>query len=259
MRADHVETPSSRMASLAAIARWILVCGMPVCVTLGPASTSADVPGAAADWGRFYPSISLTSDYRYNGVSYSDGPTMQASLHWIGPRKYYAGIWTSGVDFDDPGNTSFELDFYLGRDFDLGSGVLSVEALYTSFPDKSFRGPTYDFYQLKTRLRRPIGPLTIGAQAAWTPAASYGSGEALRIGIESAYAVRKWLSASVNVGRRWIQFGVDRTYWDAGATVSWRRLSLDIRYVDTNLSVADCGDADRCDSTVVGTATYRFW
>ena len=71
--------------------------------------------------GKFYPSVSYTSDYRYNGVSYSGRePTPQASLHWIGARGWYAGVWTSGVDFDDPGNTSVEGDLYAGRSFDFG-------------------------------------------------------------------------------------------------------------------------------------------
>ena len=43
--------------------------------------------------GKFYPSVSYTSDYRYNGVSYSGRePTPQASLHWLGPHGWYAGV-----------------------------------------------------------------------------------------------------------------------------------------------------------------------
>ena len=88
--------------------------------------------------GKFYPSVSYTSDYRYNGVSYSGRePTPQASLHWLGPRGWYAGAWTSGVDFDDPGNTSIEGDLYVGRAVDVGPSRVAGEILYTFFPDKT--------------------------------------------------------------------------------------------------------------------------
>ena len=120
--------------------------------------------------GKFYPSVSYTSDYRYNGVSYSGRePTPQASLHWLGPRGWYAGAWTSGVDFDDPGNTSIEGDLYVGRAVDFGPNRVAGEILYTFFPDKTFRGPTYDFFQLKVRGSRSFEALTLGALTAWTP------------------------------------------------------------------------------------------
>jgi uncharacterized protein (TIGR02001 family) len=210
--------------------------------------------------GKFYPSVSLTSDYRYNGVSYSGRePTPQASLHWLGPRGWYAGVWTSGVDFDDPGNTSIEGDVYLGRAVDFGRTRLAGEVLYTFFPDKTFRGPTYDFLQLKVRGSRSFDALSVGALAAWTPEASYRSGTAWRVAIDASYALTGSLKASASAGRRWIEFGVDRTFWDAGITATWKQLALDLRYVDTNLDQRQCGFSRRCEATLVATVTLRFW
>src|SRR5688572_18709651 len=167
--------------------------------------------------GKFYPSVSLTSDYRYNGVSYSGRePTPQASLHWIGPQGWYAGVWTSGVDFDDPGNTSIEGDVYAGRTIDFGRTRLAGEVLYTFFPDKTFRGPTYDFLQLKVRASRSFEALTVGALAAWTPEASYRSGTAWRVAMDATVSLRAALKASATVGRRCVEIGVDRTFWDVG-------------------------------------------
>jgi uncharacterized protein (TIGR02001 family) len=164
--------------------------------------------------GKFYPSVSYTSDYRYNGVSYTGRePTLQASLHWLGPRGWYAGMWTSGVDFDDPGNTSIEGDLYLGRTLDVGPGRLAGEVLCTFFPDKTFRGSTYDFLQLKIRGSRAFDALTVGALAAWTPEASYDSGTAWRVAVDASYSLHPALKASASVGRRWIEVGVDRTFW----------------------------------------------
>lgn len=210
--------------------------------------------------GKLYASVSLTSDYRYNGVSYSGRqPTPQASLHWLGPGGWYAGAWTSGVDFDDPGNTSIEGDLYAGRTLDFAGTRVAGEVLYTFFPDKTFRGPTYDFLQLKVRGSRSFEALTLGALAAWTPEASYRSGTAWRAAIDAAYSFNGAFKASATAGRRWIETGVDRTFWDAGVTATWKKLALDLRYVDTNLDERECGFSQRCSATVVATLTLRFW
>lgn len=210
--------------------------------------------------GKFYPSVSFTSDYRYNGVSYSGRePTPQASLHWIGPQGWYAGVWTSGIDFDDPGNTSIEGDVYAGRTIDFGRTRLGGEVLYTFFPDKTFRGPTYDFLQLKVRASRSFEALTVGALASWTPEASYRSGTAWRVAMDATVSLHAALKASATAGRRWVEIGVDRTFWDAGVTGTWKKLSLDLRYVDTNLDERECGFTRRCEATIVATLTLRFW
>jgi hypothetical protein len=67
------------------------------------------------------------------------------------------------------------------------------------------------------------------------------------------------VKASATVGRRWIEVGVDRTFWDAGITATWKQLALDLRYVDTNLDEHECGFSKRCSATVVATLTLRFW
>lgn len=231
-----------------------VVLALPLAVALAPARARAELPG------QLYPSVSYTSDYRYNGVSYTGRePTAQASLHWLGPGGGYAGVWTSGVDFDDPGNTSIEADLYLGRTLDFAGTRVAGEVLYTFFPDKTFRGPTYDFLQLKVRASRSIEALTLGMLAAWTPEASYRSGTAWRVVADAAYSFNGALKASATAGRRWVESGFDRTFWDAGVTATWKNLALDVRYVDTNLDERECGFSRRCSATVVATLTLRFW
>ena len=206
---------------------------------------------------RLYPSASITSDYRYNGVSYSDGePAVQLSLYATLPEKFYVGVWSSQVDFNDPGHTSYEIDVYAGRTWNVTGSSLAIEAIYTFFPDKSFAGPTYDFLQGKLRWSRQTGRVTFGGQAAWTSQASYASGTAFRTAFDVAYDARSWLEASAHLGRRWIEVGADRSFWDAGMTLRWRKASLDLRYVDTNLDVSRC--ARSCGTTVVATLTVNL-
>jgi hypothetical protein len=71
----------------------------------------------------------------------------------------------------------------------------------------------------------------------------------------AVYELRDWLSVSASFGSRWIERGEDRLHWDGGLTARWKRLSLDIRYVDTNLSFTECGFSARCDATVIATLT----
>lgn len=207
-----------------------------------------------------YPSVSLTSDYRYNGVSYSDGePAPQLSVHVIAPARFHAGLWASRVDFDDPGDTSIEVDLYAGNTFRVRETDVTIEALYTFFPDKSFRGPTYDFLQAKVDVSRRFEATELEAQIAWTPEASYASGEAIRIAMGTSHRLAERVELSANLGRRWIEHGHDRTYWDIGTTLSWRKLALDLRYVDTNLSASSCSAAAHCDASVVATLTLKLW
>jgi uncharacterized protein (TIGR02001 family) len=218
-------------------------------------------PVAAQDeWGLLLPSVSLVSEYRYDGVSYTDSrPTLQGILHWWRPDNYYAGIFASGVDFNDPGDTRIEIDIYGGRHFDFDKTRLTLSGLYTIFPDNSTPGPTYDFFQGKFAVRRSFDALAVTGSAAWTPEASYGSGTAARIAGEFSYEVSPWLSVSGTLGRRWIERGFDRTFWDAGATFSWRRVELDIRYYDTDLSFAECGFVNWCEAGVVGKVSLNAW
>src|SRR5262245_39497171 len=76
------------------------------------------LPAAAArasDGGGIYSAVTLTSDYRYQGVSNSDQhQALQANVHYFRPDGWYAGIFATTVDFND-GGTSYEIDYYGGR------------------------------------------------------------------------------------------------------------------------------------------------
>jgi uncharacterized protein (TIGR02001 family) len=230
----------------------------PAMRVLALALALVDCAGAQDEWGRLYGALGVTSDYRYNGVSYSDGsPALQGYLHWWRPDGFYAGLWVTGVEFNDPQNTSVEGDLYAGRNFELGRTRITVETLYTFFPDTSTPGPTYDFLQLKLRVARSFRAFTLGAMSAWTPEASYAAGTAWRATIDAAYDIDQRLKLTANVGRRWGERGVDRSYWDAGITASAQHLSLDVRYVDTNLARRECG-VGKCSAAVVATLMWRF-
>jgi uncharacterized protein (TIGR02001 family) len=215
----------------------------------------------AGEWGGLFSQITLTSDYRYQGVSNSDGhAAVQGNIHWWRPDGFYAGVFVTQVDFNDFG-TSYEIDTYAGKNVRLEGGrtELKVEGMYTAFPNNRTPGPTYDFFQGKVAAHRTTGKLTLGGVTSWVPQASYGSGTAWRAEADAAYAIAPNLKVSGLVGRRWIERGQDRSYWSAGAATTWKTLTFDLRYFDTNLSRRQCGyNPGICGATVVGTMTVAL-
>ena len=126
----------------------------------------------------------------------------------------------------------------------------------TTFPDAKGAGPSLDFVQGKLKLERKIGPLTASGSVAYTPSASYGSGEAWAVKSEASYDIRPWLALKADVGKRHSELGQDRAFWSFGAKVSGKQLALDVRYMDTDLDRSQCFYTDWCEPAVVATLTY---
>ncbi|MEM7098171.1 MAG: TorF family putative porin [Pseudomonadota bacterium] len=210
-------------------------------------------------WGVLLPAISLSSDYRFNGMSLSDRkPALQGSLHLWRPDGYYAGLWVSQVDFLD-GETSLELDSYVGRDFAHGKIESKIELMYMAFNDDNVPGPTYDFFQVKTAVKRAFGDTALRATALWSPSGSAGAGQVTQLRVDVEQRVSGFLKLSGLVGRRWTDKAIDRSYWDIGLTLEWKTWDFDIRYYDTNLDAAQCFYTDWCEGGVAAKLTLASY
>src|SRR5262249_21945617 len=79
---------------------------------------------AQAPSSAIFTTLTLASEYRYDGTSNSSGePVAQASLYWWRPDHFYAGVFLTTVDFTgfyDP-DTSYEVDVYAGHNWDFGA------------------------------------------------------------------------------------------------------------------------------------------
>ena len=224
------------------------------------ASPVASEDSEPPKWGALLPAISITSDFRFNGMSLSNRePALQGSLHWWRPDNYYAGVWLSKVDFQDSGGTSIELDTYVGRNFFHGDYESKAEILYSSFNDGDVQGPTYDFFQFKLGTKRRIEDFSVGLAVLWSPAGSAGAGQVSQLRSDVSYSFNQHFKASYAVGRRWAENGVDRTYWDAGLTIEWKKIDLDFRYVDTNLVRSQCFFTDWCEGGFVTKITLASY
>src|SRR5262245_9392635 len=100
-------------------------------VFLGVSITAASSHAHAhKSWGGRSPSVFLTTDYRFEGGSFTGHrPAVQGSLYWAQPGNFYTGLWISNVDFSDLGDptTSYETEIYGGRNFDIGKTRLTLE------------------------------------------------------------------------------------------------------------------------------------
>lgn len=198
-------------------------------------------------WGVLLPAISFSTDYRFNGMSLNNRePVIQGSLHLWRPDGYYAGIWVSEVDFLD-GETTLELDSYIGRNFFHGNYETKIELMYSAFNDDDVSGPTYDFFQLKTGVKRKFEDHTLGLAVLWSPSGSAGAGNVSHLRAEGEYKLNKFVKAVATIGHRWTEIGFDRAYWDVGLTFEWRKVDLDVRYSGTDLSKQECFFTDWCE------------
>jgi uncharacterized protein (TIGR02001 family) len=180
-------------------------------------------------------------------------------LYWLPIADTYAGLWASGVDFEDQGDTSWELTAYAGRTFALGSTLLGFQIGGTMYPNKTAPGDSYDFLKATLEVSQSFGQVTTTWIGNWTPDAAASTRKAGLLRGEVEYAVFPWLSFVGGAGRRWAEAGTDRTYWDGGLSVSASRFTLDVGYADTNLDRSECFYLDWCEPTVLATLTTDLW
>jgi uncharacterized protein (TIGR02001 family) len=209
--------------------------------------------------------LTATSDYRFRGQSQSSRDfAFQGSFDYTTESGFYVGAWASNIDFSDTGDTSsyMELDLYAGYSFSLGEGTeAGVKATYYYYPESP---ATYDYWELQASLSHDMGDLALSAELNYSPDYFFESGSA--IAAAAGIEVPLWdkFSASGHVGHQWIDdnfaFGTDDwLYWDVGVSVALGRLTLDARYVSTNLSEIDCfGGTNLCEGGFVGTASFTF-
>lgn len=219
------------------------------------ASTPNPQPGSR---GGVYSAVTLTSDYRYQGVSSTNqNPAVQGVIHHFRPDGWYAGFFVSQVDYGYTQGPDYELDVYGGKTLKLDRKTdLKLQALASIFPDNKTPGPTFDFVQGGVSIIRKEGPLTLTGLATYVPQGAYRSGQIWRVEGETAYALGQSVTLKALAGHQSAERRPDRSYWSLGGEVRWRHLIFDLRYQNTDLSKAGCGfNPDICGPAVTVAVT----
>ncbi|MCC5856349.1 MAG: hypothetical protein JJU10_11825 [Idiomarina sp.] len=101
----------------------------PLVIAVALAATSYSTVSHAEFGG----SVTLSSDYLYNGVSQTDGkPALQLDLYRAHETGWYVGAFASNVDFGD--DTWLEFDLYGGYEWTGPSGLIfELGALYYTY------------------------------------------------------------------------------------------------------------------------------
>lgn len=130
----------------------------------------AEAPGAITVSGN----VALTSDYRFRGISQSDGkPAIQGGLTVSHESGFYLSTWSSSIDFDSATLGGQEIDVYGGWTGELTPGLkLDAGLLYYIYPGAD-KGLNTDFFEPYISVAGSVGPATVkvGATYAWDQAA----------------------------------------------------------------------------------------
>lgn len=226
-------------------------------------SLAAAAPPAAAQVGAGGVTISgratATTDYRYRGVSQSDGdPALQGSVTIDHVSGLYGGLFVSTLT-DNPRPGQLELSGYAGytREIIPATNIDVGVQLYT-FPDNdSASDATY--FEPYAALRHTLGPVTAEAGAAYAPRQdAFGGDDSLYLyGDISAGLIILPVTVTARVGHtsgpaRFTGFS-DFTDWRIGAEYKSGPATFMLEYVDTDLS-----NAPNADGTVVASLRFGF-
>lgn len=214
--------------------------------------------GAKAEIGVLYPQVNLVSDFRYAGMSNSNGePTVQGSLYLWRPDGFYAGTWVTGVDFGYDGSPTWEIDTYVGHKFSFGKSDLALEVMASVFPDQSGPGPTLNFIQTAAKLEQRIGRFSIREKISWSPEGSYAGGQTWQTVGYVTWKATGWLDLKTSYGAFLSQNARDRKFWEAGVAMKVWDVAFEVLYFDTDLDKAQCFHSTWCEPSVVGKVTWN--
>lgn len=121
----------------------------------------------------------IVSDYRFRGVSLSDGDfAIQGGIDISHDSGFYAGIWGSSIE-DSPAFGHSEIDIYGGWSGEIASGITAdagmLVYIYPNGEDRDINGDRLnsDYWETFGSLTGDIGPLsaTLGIAYSWDQAA----------------------------------------------------------------------------------------
>jgi uncharacterized protein (TIGR02001 family) len=96
--------------------------------------------------------VTLTSDYKFRGISQSnESAAIQGGFDFDITKGFYAGVWGSSVDFDvnEGGfDGSLELDYYAGWAGNLGESEVGIDVGYMYYDYPGDNGDKGDYQEL---------------------------------------------------------------------------------------------------------------
>ena len=182
--------------------------------------------------------IAVTSDYISRGISQTDGDPAIQGYAEFDYGIFYAGIWSSNVDFGTP---DAEIDLSVGvrpetdwAAFDFGY----VQYIYAADTSPTY-GELYGIIEYYA-----TDSFTVGGDIYIAPDYSQYGGVGVFAEGTLDYALPKNFGVSGALGYQGFESSVglpDYWTWNAGVYWSWNdMITLDLRYVGSDLSDGEC-------------------
>ncbi len=235
--------------------------------TLGLACASAWTSPALAIDG-LTANADITSNYVFRGIAQAaNRPAVQGGLDYtLGDSGFAVGTWVSSIDFGD--HTPLEWDVYANYNFNLGPVGASVGVIAYIYEWYGNFGP-YTWVEPNIGLSHDFGIFSWSAKAFWAPSVpngyltirqQYNPDSSWYLTTGASVPVAPWLALSGNIGYQGYSgkpAGVsDDSYteWDLGATLTYDKYSLDLRYIDTSKHILPAIKA----ATIAGVGAPAF-
>ena len=217
-----------------------------------PALAQRSVGGGFTITGR----ATATTDYRYRGISQSDGdPALQGTATLSHDSGLYGGVWASSLTDVSPAG-EVEIEYYAGFAREIGSGTdLDVGLLYTTYPDASAPGDP-NYIEAYASLSHTLGPVTAEVGTFYAPEQdSLGGDDNIYVyGDLTAGIPLTPLSVIGHLGYSsgGLAPGGNYVDWSLGIEMDQGPFRVGLSYVDSDL------DLPNADATLVASVSVGF-
>jgi uncharacterized protein (TIGR02001 family) len=207
----------------------ISTCVLPMLAIATPAFAQAEKEEASGPIDVEF-SIAAVSDYRFRGVSLSNGKVaVQPSVTVTHESGFYGSLWGSNVA--DNGGDDIELDVTLGYEKEFGDITANVGGVGYFYPGAS--GLNYG--EILGSLSTSVGKGTVGVNIAYAPKQdNIGDEDNLYWGATGSMPLGETpVSLNASIGVENGAFGDKKVDWSAGVDVELAGFTAGVKYIDT--------------------------
>jgi len=216
--------------------------------------------------------VTLTTDYRFRGISQNTGkfsPAIQGGFDWSIDPGFYLGTWASNVNFDAQGGGgggggAIETDVYGGFKSKINDDIAyDVGILYYGYPQDGAAHLGYTEYYASISAYGGQAKVNYspnyfaGTDPFWYWQLNYTYEIIKNLSLNAHWAYNHFETRQDNQGSN-SNFGLsgNQSYadWSLGVSTSWLSVTWALTYVDTNISKDSCfgpPNSSLCEATAV--------
>lgn len=186
--------------------------------------------------------VSLVSDYRFRGVSFSaEDIAVQGTININHSSGVYIGTWASSLE-DSALYGHTEVDIYAGYATEVAPGTtIDVGLLYYYYPNGIDAAGDSDYFEPYASIKTTLGPVTakLGAAYAWDQSA-LGSADNIYVYTDFGLGIPETpISLNAHLGYSDGALAFGGNYWDWSLGADWavgHGLTVGVKYVDSDLN-----------------------